>query len=109
METKETEFIYSKRTSNKQQFDKRLIEHVIVQIRGGVPRRDIIEKYGVTKSTLLEWIHRYAPDLRKNKRYTAAEKRSVIRAIASGMSFKQAQIAFNISHHTVIRRWVRDF
>ena len=109
METKETEFIYSERSSKKQPYDKRLIDHVMMLIRSDVPRRDIIEKYGVSANTLSDWVQRYGSGLGKVKRYTAAEKRSVVRAIASGMGVKQAQIAFNISSAGLIRRWMNDF
>lgn len=109
METNETAFLYSERSSKKQPFDKRLIEHVVGLIRDGVPRRDIIREYGVSSGTLIDWIQRYGPDLPKAKRYAAAEKRSVVRAVESGMSVKQAQIAFNISSVGLIRRWVKNF
>lgn len=109
METKERGIIYSERTSKKQPFDKRLIEHVVGLLREGVPRREIVAKYGVTGGTLREWVRRHAPDLGKRRSFTNAEKRSVVRAIESGMSVKQAQIAFGISYPSVIRKWVKDF
>ena len=109
METKEEVFIYSERTSRKQPFDKRLIEHIIYLLRDGVPRRDIVQKYEVTESTLGEWVKRYAPDMAKRKSFTASQKRSVVRSIASGMSVKQAQIAFNIPYPSAIRKWLKQF
>ena len=109
METKEESFNYSERSSRKQPFDKRLIEHIISLIRDGVPRRDIIQKYEVTQSTLGEWIKRYAPEMGKRKSFTDSQKRSIVRSIASGMSVKQAQIAFNISYPSTIRKWLKEF
>jgi len=108
METKETEFIYSSRMNNKQRFDKRLIAHIVDLAEQGVPRRDLIKDYGMNPGTLIDWIARRG-SVAKHKRYTAAEKRSVIRAIEEGMSVKQAQIAFKISYPSVIRSWMKEF
>ena len=109
MEKKETEFIYSSRMNSKQRFDKRLIAHIVDLAEQGVPRRDLINDYGMNPSTLVDWIARYGSGVAKHKRYTAAEKRSVIRAIAEGMSVKQAQIVFKISYPSVIRGWMKEF
>ena len=109
METKETEFIYSDRTSKRQKFDKRLIDHVVKLLEQGVPRRDIIREYGMASCTLKDWIDRFGSGSISHKSYTLSEKRSVIRAVESGMSVKQAQIAFNISYPSVIRGWIKQF
>lgn len=109
METKETEFIYSDRTSKQQKFDKRLIDHVVNLVEQGVPRRDIIQEYGMASCTLKDWIDRYGSGSTRYKSYTLSEKRSVIRAVESGMSVRQAQVAFNISYPSVIRGWIKQF
>ncbi|TCC86334.1 transposase, partial [Pedobacter hiemivivus] len=103
METKGTEFLYSSRRNNKQRFDKRLIAHIVDLAEQGVPRRDLVNDYGMSPGTLIDWIAKYGSGIAKHKRYTAGEKRSVIRAIKAGMSVKQAQIAFKISYPSVIR------
>jgi transposase len=109
METKETEFIYSDRTSKKQRFDKRLIEHIVGLIERGVPRRDLMQEYGMASCTLIDWIAKYGSGAARHKSYTQTEKRSVVRAVEAGMSIKQAQIAFNISYPSVIRGWIKKF
>jgi transposase len=50
METKETEFIYSERASKSQNFDKRFIQHIVDLVEQGVPRRDLIDQYGMSAS-----------------------------------------------------------
>lgn len=109
METKETELIYSERSSKQQKFDKRLIDHIVGLAEQGIPRRDLIQKYGMAGCTLGDWMRRYSSKVSKYKSYTAAEKRSVVRAVESGMSVRQAQIAFNISYTSVIRGWIKKF
>ena len=109
METKETEFEFRSRTSNKQCFDKRLISHIIDLLNQGTPRRDLIERYGVCSGTLTRWLRGHNLDVTTRKNYTLSEKRSVIRAVDSGMSVNQAQSAFKISSPSLIRRWVNKF
>lgn len=108
METKETEFIYSERTSNQQCFDKRLIEHVVHLVEQGVPRRDLLGQYGMSKKTLNNWISKWATTVKKRKDYSLSEKRSVVRAVESGMSIAQARVAFGTSDRS-IRTWLKQF
>jgi transposase len=108
METTKTEFIFTGRSSKKQKFDKRLIEHIVRLVEQGVPRKDLMQEYGMSSGTLIDWINRHGAGASK-KSYTLSEKRSVVRAVAGGMSIKQAQIAFNISYPSVIRSWIKKF
>lgn len=109
METTEQEFNYSKRESKQQPFDKRLIKHIVSLIEQGIPRRDLMKEYDMSASTLIDWVHKYGSPGSIQRSYTAAERRSVIRAVESGMSVKQAQITFNISYPSVIRSWMNKF
>lgn len=45
METKETDFIFTERSSKNQKFDKRLIAHIVDLADQAVPRRDLIRQY----------------------------------------------------------------
>ncbi|TDQ11888.1 helix-turn-helix domain-containing protein [Pedobacter metabolipauper] len=108
METKETEFIVGPRSNPNQHFDKRLISHIVSLVEQGVPRKDLIREYGMSSRTLEEWLskHGYRSGI---KSYTQAERRSVVRAVESGMSIKEALIVFNISSRTVINHWIKRF
>lgn len=109
METKETEFIFKERTNKNQCFDKRLIKYIVGLAEQGVPRRDLILEYGMTKGTLIEWLKKSGSFATGNRSYTPAEKRSVIRAVAAGMSVKQAHITFNISSASLVGDWIREY
>ena len=105
METEKTDFIYSERTNKRQRFDRRLVEHIVSLVEQGVPRRDLMEQYGVANNTLMNWMNKYGSGLTKRKSYTQAEKRTVVRALVSGMSTGEAQAAYNISCSSLILRW----
>lgn len=109
METKETEFIYSERSNKQERFDKRLIEHIVRLAEQGIPRRELVKKYGMTSLSLTNWLRKYNSGALSKKKYTHGEKRSVIRALEGGMSIKQAQVAFNISSPSLIRFWIKRF
>jgi len=109
METKETEFNFTERTSKRQNFDKRLIMYIVGLVEQGVPRWDLILEYGMVKGTLTEWLKKYGSQGAGKRVYTPSEKRSVVRAVAAGMSARQAHITFNISSASLVRYWVREF
>jgi len=109
METKETEFIYTERTSKHQFFDKRLIRHIVDLVEQGVPRRDLIAQYGMSKGTLITWVANGGVCAEKPKVYSLAQKRSVIRAIDGGMSIREAQVAFGIRSRRLVSNWIKLF
>ena len=108
METIEREFEFAERTSKKQPFDKRLILHMLDQIELGVPRRDLMEQYGVSELSLIRWMKKFGRQPIGPKRYTTELKRSVVRAVQDGMSAYRAGNTFDISCGTV-SRWVREY
>jgi transposase len=107
METIETEFIYSERSSKNENFDKRLIQHIVNLAGQGVPRRDLIRQYGMSKGALTSWVAKDGAGGKGRKVYSMAEKRSVVRAVRGGMSIGQAQIAFDIASDRSVRDWIR--
>jgi transposase-like protein len=109
MEIKEKEFEYSRRTLKRQRFDPRLIEHIVRLAEQGIPRRSLVETYGMHPDSLSDWIAKHSLVLTKQKIHTVAERRSVVRAVDAGMSIKEAAIAFKVSSCNSIRRWIKDF
>lgn len=109
METTEKDVIFTSRSKKNERFDKRLIDHVVQLAEQGVPRRALLSTYGMNDSTLADWLKRYGSGRAKRKSYSTSEKRSVVRAVASGMSIREAQVTFNISYPSVIRKWIAEF
>ena len=64
METTETEFIFTGRSSKNQKFDKRLVEHIVRLVEQGVPRKDIMQEYGMSSWTLTDWINNLTSPIR---------------------------------------------
>jgi len=108
MEKTET---FVKRQNKNQPFDKRLIKKIVKLVEDGLPRREAIATYGMTKGTLIEWMRVYGSDgyqASKRRMYKQSEKRTVLRAIESGMTAKEAQIAYRISNTNIVWRWMRE-
>jgi len=108
METKTDEFDYSKRTSKTQKFDPRLVTHIVQLAEKGIPRKDLSNTYGVTCGTVGAWIAKHSTILSKRRIYTLSEKRSVVRAVNSGMSVRKAMVAYNISSKSSVLKWIKN-
>jgi transposase-like protein len=108
METKETEFIFTERANVRQCFDKRLIRHIVDLAAQGVPRRDLIDRYGMSGGSLKKWIANGGPGPDRRS-YSMAEKRAVLRAFQGGMGIKEIQIAYGISSPSLVQSWIRRF
>ncbi|MGN7202980.1 helix-turn-helix domain-containing protein [Pedobacter sp. SAFR-022] len=108
METVETVSNLAVRTSNQQPFDKRLIAHIVSLVEQGVPRKVLVEQYGMASCTLCAWLKNYgASSVRKD--FSVAHKRSVVRAVAAGMSIKQAAVAYQVTSPGLIKKWIKAF
>ncbi|TQM49510.1 helix-turn-helix protein [Arcticibacter tournemirensis] len=110
METRRVKF-KSKRAEKNVPFDKRKIKEIVEQIESGIPRREILSEYGMHESTLTNWMTRYGSKdyyAERSRRYSPSEKRSVLRAVESGMSVREACVAFGIKSRTVVDRWVKQ-
>lgn len=112
MSNKKEEIVYLERKTKGSRYDTRLIMKIVKEIESGVPRKAIESEYGVHPETLGIWIRRYSSaDYRVpvRKTYTTSEKRSVVRAIAGGMSVSEAVKAFDISCRGLIHGWMDKF
>src|ERR1044071_150945 len=111
MEHQEKETKFLDREKKTQTFDKRLIKQIVKSVEDGMPRKQVMALHGMGSSSLCEWMRLYgSADYHADKRkvYTASEKRSVLRAVESGMSIREAQISFGIKGSGTIRAWFRE-
>jgi transposase len=111
MEHQEKEIKFLDREKKTQTFDKRLIQQIVKAVEDGMPRKQAMAVHGMGSSSLSEWMRLYgstAYHAGKRKIYTSSEKRSVLRAVESGMSIRKAQISFGIKGAGTIRTWFKD-
>ena len=91
-------------------YDQRLIKEIVRAVENGTPRSVLKERYGFSNSSLVNWLGKYgsaAYHQSKPRVYKPWEKRSVLRAIAGGLSIRQAMISFGIVSSTSIRSWMK--
>lgn len=108
MEQKEKRVI---RETKRQFFDKRLIKEIVKAVEDGMPRKQAVAMHGMSPVTLGDWMKVYgSPDYHFSKRkvYAPSQKRSVVRAVESGMSIREAQISFGIKGGRTIGAWLRE-
>jgi transposase len=93
-------------------FDKEVIKEIVLTIESGTPRREIIKHYGMSRSTLSDWMREHgSPGYQVSKRghLSVVDRRSMIRAIQEGrMTIGEAKIAYNISLISTVKKWLRD-
>lgn len=110
METKKESTRLQVRKPVAHYYDQRLIKEIVDAVEQGSPRLQICERYGCSRSTLINWMNKYgsaAYHQSKLRVYKPSEKRAVLRAIASGMSITEARISFGIVSSTSIRSWMK--
>lgn len=92
-------------------YDKRLIADIVKAIEEGTPRKEILTDYGMDETTLTRWMSSYgslAYQASKRKKYKPSDKRSVVRAVESGMSISEARISFNLSSNSLVHKWMKQ-
>ena len=90
-------------------YDKRFIKKIVEAIESDVPRSELRSLYGMSESTLASWMQKYgspAYHASKKKTWKDSERRSILRAVDSGMSLKDAQVTFGVNSST-IKGWIR--
>jgi transposase-like protein len=99
------------RKTKKGHLDKLAIQKIVRAIEGGMARKDVCLIYGVSRSTVCDWMTGYASDAYKATKQAhlkQVEKRSMIRAIREGrMTVQEAKLAYNMPSYTAIIKLLR--
>jgi transcriptional regulator with XRE-family HTH domain len=99
------------RKTHKGHFDKLAIQKVVKAIEAGMTRKDVCLIYGVSRSTVSDWMHGYASDAYKATKQAhlrQVQKRSMIRALQEGrMTVQEAKLAYNMPSYTAIIKLLR--
>jgi|GEM_PF-236984 transposase len=93
-------------------FDKRLVMRIVLAIENGMPRREAVKEYGLSRSTVSDWMREYgsqAYQASKQGHLSLQQRRSVVRAIQEGrMTVAEAKLAYNLRWTPTITKWLRD-
>lgn len=93
-------------------FQKSLRDEIIESIEAGMPRSVIVYRYGVSRSTLCDWMRNHGSDAYRakqlGKHLSDIEKRSIVRSIEQGaLTPHAARKAYSISGYT-LNKWLRE-
>ena len=101
----------STRSNPHARFSKKQIQSIVQEIESSdLSRTEACGKYGMSYSTVTDWMNRYSEASARTKRVQLPrhQQREVARAIEEGrMTIKEAQAAHNIAYPDTVRRWVR--
>src|SRR5882757_5841127 len=100
------------RKTDRGHFDKLAIKKIVECIEGGMPRKDVCLVYGVSRSTVSDWMREYGSASYKVSKWghlNNAQKRSMIRAIREGrMTLQEAKLAYNMKSYNAIITLLRQ-
>ena len=95
----------------KAHFSKQKILEVVHAVERGATRREVINRYGMAKSTLSDWMreHGSAAYHAKIKPLSLTDRRSLVRGIEEGrMTLAEAKSAYNLASTLVVKRYLRE-
>lgn len=93
-------------------FSKQLILEVVKAVERGATRGELINRYGMKKSTLSGWVQEYGSPayLASQKPLSVIDRRSMGRAIEEGrMTIDQARLAFKIRSNKQVKLYVQAY
>ena len=92
-------------------FNKQIIREIVHSVERGATRRELIDRYGMSKSTLSGWVQQYASPayLASQKSLNPAERRSLVRAIQEArMTIDEAKLAFHLPSAKSVKRYLQQ-
>lgn len=96
---------------NRPHFNKQLIKQIVQAVERGATRRELIARYGMSKSTLSDWVKAYASAgyLASQAPLSASKRRSLVRGIESGrMTVEEAKVAFGLANTKAVKRYLHQ-
>jgi len=96
---------------SKGHFSKQTILEVVRAVERGATRRELINRYGMAKSTLCDWMreHGSVAYQAKIKPLSLTDRRSLVRGIEEGrMTLAEAKISYNLASTLVVKRYLRE-
>jgi transposase-like protein len=110
MVKKDNEQVISGRFSATGFYDQRFINQVVQEVENGLPRKAACIEYELKAVTLGSWLRKFGSPGYKaacKKQFSAAARRSVVRAVTQGrLSLKEAQAAYGINSRDTIKDWI---
>ena len=99
-------YSYSRTSQSKQ-----TILEIVRAVERGAKRREVINRYGMAKSTLSDWMREYgSPAYHARIRpLSLTDRRSLVRNIDEGrMSLLEAKVAYNLASTSAVQRYLRE-
>jgi len=95
----------------KPHFSKQTIIEIVRAVERGATRREVINRYGMAKSTLSDWMREYGSSAyqARIKPLSVTDRRSLVRGIEEGkMTEAEAKMAFNLDSTRSVKRYLRE-
>jgi hypothetical protein len=93
-------------------FSKQFILQVVKAVERGATRRELVNRYGMKKSTLSGWVQEYGSPtyLASQKPLSIMDRRSMGRAIEEGrMTIDEAKLAFKVRSNKQVKLYLQAY
>jgi transposase-like protein len=100
-----------KAATGKAHFSKQTILEIVRAVERGATRREMVNRYGMAKSTLSDWMREYGSPsyLARIKPLSVTDRRSLVRSVEEGrMTLLEAKTAYNLISTDTVRRYLRE-
>lgn len=112
MTNKKEELLLVGRFHERGHFQISLRDEIIKAIEGGVPRSVIVYQYGVSRSTLCDWMRNHGSREYQSKQrgphLTEVEKRSIVRQVEQGTLTPHAARKAHGIRGPTLQKWLRS-
>jgi transposase len=98
----------SREAGNRPHFNKEIIRQIVHSVERGATRKELIHRYGMSKSTLSDWVRDYGSSayVASQKPLSLVERRSLVRAIEGGMTIHEARLAFQLRSNKEVKGYL---
>jgi hypothetical protein len=95
----------------KPHFSKQTILEIVQAVERGATRREVTSRYGVSKSSVSEWMREYGSPsyFASIKPLGLTDRRSLVRNVEEGrMTLQEARSAYKLASVKVVKRYLRQ-
>jgi transposase-like protein len=90
---------------------KQTILEIVRSVERGASRKEVTKRYGVSKSSVSEWMREYGSASYKARirPLNVSDRRSLVRSVEEGrMTLLEAKTAYNLISTDTVRRYMRE-
>ncbi|XVJ65899.1 MAG: hypothetical protein HEQ40_15945 [Lacibacter sp.] len=108
MSVKKRDYLTPIRSNSSSRFDRRLIDQIVKEVEGGLPRKAACKMYGMAYCTINEWMRKFGSGASRRNVFSDQQRRKIVRQVQEGQLTKlQARQLYKVSSKA-LNTWLRN-